>query len=272
MSGYLTEDERESSRKVKIVLAAVVGFVLLLIAGVYALARLDPGLLQRAMSPRMTGEDVAAEIHRNPLLRSAYAEFRANYPREYRAFMDRLAVVANTEGRAAADRESHDLMRAFITAKIEAIASAPDEDLMSVARAEASVLDALSETDTALCGQYAIAGFSYGVRLPPAVMAELVELTRLTIRAAHWGESRRRVVRGPLSREDAAAWFAGIEEIDAGLASKISDGSITRSPPQEQCAAGVALYRAVTALPDQVGARVMAHLLRNAIAMQQAGN
>ena len=204
---------------------------------------------------------VATRLEAQPALGATLTAFRDSYPSDYQRFLAALAEIENRDGAEAADQAALPRLRAFISGKAEAIASAPAAELDALADANLATLLRLRQAGIPLCAAYVTDG-AQGQRLPPAALESVSQANALQFRAARAGGSRRRVQRGPLNEADGAQWFLRIRAIDPALARAINDGSIDRGTVEQRCAAGIALYRAASELPPEQAANVTAHLVR----------
>ena len=210
-----------------------------------------------------TAQEVAAEIEQDPDIRESMSALRTHYPSDYQEMLDRLAAAGRARGQEAAGREAFFFMRGFMTAKADAIASAPDAHLDRVADTYLALVRLLRDQDVRLCAQFVTSGFTPGTPPPRAAMTLLNRAAAQQILAAHAGETGGRRPRGPLSPPDMTAWFERIEALDPSAAALIENGSLDRATPAQQCGAGIALHQAVTDLPPAAAANVMANLIRD---------
>lgn len=235
-----------------------------LVAGGFVLILLMIAVIYLARGPSMT-EQLEAELASEPAIAGFIGELKTSYPGDYREMIDRVAEAHRTGGRQASSREAFFFMRGFMTSRVDHIASAPDRDLVQVAGAYVRVVEALRDSDVPLCAQFVMLGFSPGARPPRTVVEQLNNASVLQIRAAKAGERSGRQPRRELALVDTQAWFAEIRRLDAGAAAAIEDGSLGGRTPAEQCQAGLALYRGVTALPAPRAANVIAQLIRQSL-------
>jgi hypothetical protein len=230
----------------------VVGLVVL--AGV-ALLLMRPSRLT-------TPEGVAEAYDRNPAMRETLAAMRRHYPAEHRAMLDRVAAAAREGGRDAASRAGYLFLETLLVAKGNAIASAPDRQLVRLAELQAEMALLLRDQDVALCARFAVSDLGHQARLSPDLERLIGRVSAAQIEAARLGETGGRRPRPPLSEADGAALMAQVRSVDGAVATMMEDGSVERAAPARQCHAGVVIAQAVSDLPPAISANVMAALIR----------
>lgn len=208
--------------------------------------------------------DVVARVESMPETAELVTAFRTEYPVDYRQFSVVLAVASRRGGDEAAAHDGFLFLRRFMAAKEDAVANAPEAQLVSLAEAYLALARLLRAEDVGACAQLAATGFRPGQRVSPAVVAVLSRLGALQIRAARAGENGLGEARGPLSGADTGAWVRRMWAIDPAAAALVRSASLATASPARQCDAGVVAYQAAAELPDAVAANVMAELIRPA--------
>jgi len=243
-------------------------FIILLAAA--AIVALIAGLF--LLSPRSsmdTPEGVEAIFERNPSERLAMRALKANFPEDYRQLLGRIADAHRARGREAALQEGSAFMTRFMTAKVAAVAAAPDRNLQRIAGATLALIQVLRDENVALCAQFTMDGLGPGARLSANAMEHLARLSVYIIEAARAGEAPGRTPRPRPGQADIDAWFAAMRAIDPVAARRLENDDGAGQPPASQCRDGVVLYEAVTRLPGPTAANVTAHLVRETIAPPQ---
>jgi hypothetical protein len=232
-------------------------FVLL---GLVVLAGL--ALLSMRPSRLATPQGVAEAYDQSPAMRETMAALRTHYPAEHRAMLARVAATVREKGPRAASYAGYLFLQNLLVAKGEAIASAPDRQLVRLAGLQAELARLLRDRDVALCARFTVSVLGYQANLGPDLERVLGRLVAAQIEAARLGETGGRPPRPPLSEADGAALVAQVRSMDGGVAAMMEDGSIQRAAPARQCHAGVVLYRALADLPPAISANLMAALVR----------
>jgi hypothetical protein len=218
-------------------------------------------LLLTRPSRLATPEGVAEAYEQNSAMRETLAALRVHYPAEHRAMLARVAAAVRESGPRAGSRAGYLFLQNLLVAKGNAIASAPDRQLVRLAGLQAELAQSLRDRDVALCARFAVSDLGQQARLSPDLERLLGRLSAAQIMAARLGETSGRRPRPPLSEADGGALLAQIRSVDSGAARMIEDGSIARASPAQQCHAGVILYRAIADLPPAISANVMAALI-----------
>ena len=154
-------------------------------------------------------------------------------------------------------------VQSFIDAKTEAVASAPEADLVEMAAANLAAFETMQRTDVAICAQFFISGIRPG-QVPPAAIAHALDRSAaLHLRAARHGEEGGAEPRPPIGEAERALWVERMRAIDPEAAALVLSG-VETAPAEAQCRAAVTLYRAAAELPPKLSARVTADLVRGA--------
>lgn len=211
----------------------------------------------------MTPAQVGAAIEAIPQGRETFVAFREYYPDAYRQFLERMAQGINGGGTSAdVEREAFQFMRAFISSKAEAIASAPEQDLIQLSNAYLELARALQGYSVPLCAQFGATGFSPGVRFSPEILTILNRINLLQIAAAGHADRGQRVARTPNDQADREAFIERLWAIDPTSGQILTSGGLAAAPPEQQCRVTVAIYQAVHDLPPARSAAMSANLLR----------
>jgi hypothetical protein len=246
--------------------------LLVVIFAVAILAALVAGLFLvtsgRSMS---TPEGVEAMFERSPSEREATRALKANFPDDYRQLLGRMARVHRERGREAAMAEGDAFMTRFMSAKVNAIAAAPDRSLQRIAGATLAMIKVLRDENVAQCAQFTTEGLAAEARLSANATEHLTRLSIYLIEAARAGEAPGRTPRPQPSQADIDAWWAAMRAIDPVATRRLEDEDGTGHPPESQCRDGLVAYEAVTRLPGPAAASVTALLLRESFAPTQPG-
>lgn len=190
---------------------------------------------------------------------SALAEF---FPAEWETIRrDMLADVISTMPVAELNARSHARMRAFINQRAGDIAQASTETLVTLLASDLAVLEALEAENVQYCADFGMRGIQPGSRLSGDVVRQLGRANRTRIRAAFEGGVRP-ARRNPATEKD---WTALLDVIEAGGASDALIDSIVAggegATPALQCAGTMALYRGLSALPMELGAKLYGSII-----------
>ena len=207
----------------------------------------------------VTAQDLDRMLESRPLQLRMVRAFRTHYPNDYWALLERTARA----GPSVPPDALFEGFRSFIDSKAEAVASAPEADLLALAAANLSTFETMQRDDVALCGQVFVSGLRPG-QIPPAAIAhEIDRAAALQFQAARRGEDGGAAPRPPISEAERAIWIERMRLIDADAAALVLSG-VETAPAEAQCRAAITLYRAAAELPPELAARVTADLVRSA--------
>ena len=113
--------------------------------------------------------DVLAALEQDPDMRELFLALRTEYPADYRALRTTLAAAARQRGTAGAVRDGFLFLQRFAAAKRDAMASAPEAQLVALAEAYLALARLLRDHDVALCAQLST-GFRPGESSPPGAL------------------------------------------------------------------------------------------------------
>ena len=219
-------------------------------------------LLAFAGSSPVTPEEVAAELAATPGLAEPLGMLHRHYPDEYRDMLARLTAAGRQRGREGMTREGYYFMRGFMTTKADAMTRAPDALLDRLADDYLAMMETLAHLDARACAEATMTGLAVETHVPPRAATAIGRIATQQIRIARAGENGALPLRAPPSQADLQAWRERIEAIDPGSAVLFERDAVALAPPERQCRAGIVLFRAITELPPETSATIMAHLLR----------
>jgi hypothetical protein len=186
------------------------------------------------------------------------------YPDDYSALINRIVEAAAGGTPAAAQREGFLFMRRLTSAHGAALARAPDEDLRALGTAYQAFTEALQGYSIPLCAQFTMTGFSPGLVLPPDLVRRMDTVNALQIRAMRRGEDAP--PRAAMDADAQRLWVERLWAIDPDSAAALNNPA--NATPEQQCQAGIALYRAANDLPAHVSASVLATLFQASLRLQ----
>ena len=262
------DDGDDGSRRKSNIIKIVVGVVALVVIGL-AIKYFVTGTL---FGPEPPGARIDRELRADPLGGEAATAIREAYPDEYAAFTERLATMPRDIGSEFnLQAQASDFTKQLMINHYGGLARAPSDQLVEIARQYASLVGTLQRRDVALCGQYLTMGFIAGLRPPPEVVPIMSRITILQIRAARAGETQPSAApRGALTPEDQAALLAEINRRSPQSGALLSQPlGLMGAPADQQCAAGLAMYQAISALPPETAAKVMVSLLGDTFGPQR---
>ncbi|MEA3011699.1 MAG: hypothetical protein QOD42_244 [Sphingomonadales bacterium] len=229
------------SRRTKILIALAVGLGILLIGVAVSVRRGDA-----------TRDGIAADLESDPTSRQWVAALRTYYPREYSDLVDRVSA-ASLAGADARNRAEQSFIDDFLARKIDAIAAAPDAQLLEIASAKAETLRRDHE-----CNPTAV--IDADTWTAPEIARSRV--TALEIAAAHAGETSGRRPRRRPGPADYEALYARMEARDPELMRAMPNGASSSETPERQCRYDLLMDQAMTELPPAVGAVIVVAVLR----------
>lgn len=259
---YLDEEDGTSRLGVKIAgwVAGLLGF---LAVGFWGWGTF-PGS-SRAWTP----DRVAQELETNVGTRELYTAMKAHYPEDYRALVQRLSEASQGTDRQAVEREAYAFSRRFMSERFDDLARAPSAQLHDIAREYARLVHVLQQSDVRLCAQFVTNGFTPGARPGPDATAIVNRIGALQVAAARAGESQPGDSRGALTEPQAMEFGRALQARSASAANLLSDERALRTAaPADQCAAGVAIYDTVGALPADLAATLIIEILRESFGGQ----
>jgi hypothetical protein len=233
------------SRRTRILIALAAGLGIVLLIGL-ALSLRGEG------RRHATQDEIAAIFGSDPKRRPWAVPLRTYYPREYRNMLDRVGAASVAGGADAASRAEESFIEDFLARKIDAIASAPDAQLLEIASAKAEMFRRdrdCNPTDV-----------PYVDRWTAPVMAHN-RVTALEIAAAHAGETSGRRPRRRASPADYEALRARMEARDPELMRAIPNEP-SSSDTREQCRYSLLMYQAMAELPPPVGPVIVVEFIR----------
>jgi hypothetical protein len=214
-----------------------------------------------------TPERLDAFLQSNAEAGELYAAIKANYPDDYRQFLQQTSETIRTGNRAAIERQAFNFSRNVMVNHFDDMARAPSADLHAIARQYAALANTLKASDISLCSQFITTGFAPGTAYPEAIRPILRRIGTMQIAAARHGETQPRDPRGEIS-EHQALQFAEAIRARSPSATRLllNESALSGASPAEQCDAGVALYEAAANLPSDAAADVTIQLLRASFA------
>jgi hypothetical protein len=267
--GYRTEEQKSSRWS----WARVGGILIaLIVAGVAKVAtRNGIDFIQRKSASTSQVENA---FETNEKFGSAFVELKTDFPDDYHRMTTNLASLIRTGATEEQLKQSgFDTMQRFTFGHMSQIASASDETLLSIARAQAAVASSLSAEDQSACAAFGFDGLRPNMQLSPSTLEQITKGTTLMIRAAHEGTTNPHPRNtATLSDTDSKAFVSGMER--AGVtrdqfAVFDSDAAMQRASAPDKCHLTVAMYDSMAAMPPSQSARVTAYILMQAAAARQ---
>jgi hypothetical protein len=240
----------------------IVGAVIALIAGLAVFFGLNawenrPANLDAQFEQAMAGEPSVAPL---------FEVFKTEFPNDYATFKaEMIGKYKSGVDNSALRLASFSWMRAFSTRHIPEVASAPSTNFREFREAQQNALDGLAAESTAMCGHYAMTGLQPSDRPGPAAALAVGKAAAAQLRAAAAG-IKTPTRRAEPSEQDNMLLFNKMAELGmtpSQRAAFTSPGGLNAASVDDQCAIGMLLYRAVGALPEPVGDRIMAALVRS---------
>lgn len=258
---YLDDEETGTGARS---LGAKVTGVIVAFAVILAVRYATSGNIFGAGSGGWTPERVDRELQAHPQAGELYRAVKASYPSEYQAFLRRVTTVAKSGNGAAVETEAFNFTRQLTIDHLEGFSRAPSGQIVAVARQYSLLVSTLQRTDVNLCARFINEGLSPGTRPPPEATAILGRIGVMQIQASRAGETRPSDPRPDLTEQEAAALFREIERRSPSVSRLLADErALASAPPAQQCAAGLAIYETVAAMPPDAAAKATVTLIRH---------
>ncbi|HEX5181832.1 MAG TPA: hypothetical protein VFW19_01645 [Allosphingosinicella sp.] len=227
------------------------------------------GLLAAAAPPQghtVSPAGIKAQLESDPAMGETFQALKDDYPDEYER-MVRLMVEGVGANRSDAEMRQlgFDEMRRFVGSKLPVLVRAPSADLRAVALAYADVIHVLQRDDQGLCARFVTTGIRASDIFSPAAMKALSHVNALQLRAMRHAETSPGPARGQLQQADAAAFTAAVARSNPAAMPLLQDqAKLNASSDADKCAVGVAIYDAISSLPEDQAAALAAALAINA--------
>lgn len=195
-----------------------------------------------------------------------YRAFREHYPREFADFRRQVIALVGSASPQDAYAFGFRYMQNFVTARLNAIASAPSAEAVGIASASLDVVRALRASDVAICAKFGMSGLTENDPVPQTgeVPRRLAALSARMIRAARMGETHGGAPRGNPTPQMVSTWISWIERNDPESHALLANQRLPAASAAQQCAATESLYAALAALPAEEAATVLTFLIRSA--------
>lgn len=238
-----------------IVAAAVGGAVLTVVFN--QLASGGIATAQRALTPTA---EVEAQLERWAANDPMFSALAKNFPTEWATMRGEMgADMKSGKSEGELNARAHARSRAFMLERLSAAASAPTAALTSVITTDADLVSRLQRENIQYCADFGTRGLQPGIELSPATMQKVMISGGNRIIAIRQGlDSPQR--RGRATDDDYAAL------LDRMLANGTSDATLgafentATASPEMLCEGTVQIYRAMTELPPEQGARIFSEV------------
>ena len=209
----------------------------------------------------MTAERIDRMLRSNDLFPETFTALATYYPGEYHDLVEEIVTLmrSNTAISQMSSR-GFDRMRRFMVEKADRLATAPQADLLALARSYRDLSVALA-ADIPLCAQWSTRGLGPGSRPPIAAMRVLDHANAVQIHAIFASENGQAVTRTVGDQSDIQALLARIRSNDSESADLMISGRLFTATPAQQCRASQILYQSILELEPARGASVTALLL-----------
>jgi len=238
-----------------------VGLFVAVAAAILAAKFVMPDLIRR--SEEWPPEKVAAQVEKETENPQLFAAIKANYPDEYRAFIDKVTHAAQIGHPEEMRYEAFSFIDTVMTNHFKGLIKAPSRDIRAIAEQRALLLHALQRTDVRLCAQYITEDGPSGTEPPSEAVSILDRAAAARVAASRAGEIHPGEPRGRLSDSDFGRFRGALEARFASADRLLANSqAVDRASVDDQCTLGVAIYDTIVDLPPDLGAAVMIHLLR----------
>ena len=250
--------EEEEPRRFRIGILVTAG--LLFVAGIMTIGYLTTGS-PFFLSQRWTPEQVDRALQDSEAA-ELYRAIKASYPEEYRAFLGNAAAGATEHGGDQLERYAALFGQRMLASHSAGLARAHNPHLIDIARQQVQLLTLLRRADARLCAIFTSGGEVRDSQLPAEARALLTRIEAMTIRAARIGERSSRGFRPALTNEERRALLAAASRRSPEAARVIADPRpMQAAPPDQQCAAGIAMYEAAIGLPPETAATAIVMMM-----------
>lgn len=202
-------------------------------------------------------------IEDDPKFNAFMSGFKKYFPDEYKEFLGKAEYAMRHKHTVTKARETgFEYMRNFVSQNKSYIRFSSDETIQQIIIHSSALTEQMQKEDAKMCADFAMRGLSPSVQMPDAITATMMDVSLYIITAIHEGKNTPRV-RKDISDQH---FIKIIEELKAqGMPDAYIDaifaGTTASLPVKEECALGVAFYKAAEALPKQTTGDLFSYIL-----------
>lgn len=237
-------------------LAATTGVLALLLSGAAGVG----WIYDRYLSSEVwLARDFDARARSDPSLRA----LKDNYPDDFQRVRD-LSIEGPTDRRltpAQMDREMFELGQEIMSARVDGVMAAPDDQVAAMIEADRDLVHAFLATNVHLCAQYLRNEINWSTHMPEETQIFMSRSMAAQIIAAHAGEMT------PVERDsytDRDIWALQSAMVDIGMTEegvlRLLNGALADAEPAQQCDAIAGLLDGLNELEIDQAARIYLYL------------
>lgn len=203
------------------------------------------------------------KIESDPSLNAFMTGFKKRFPAEYAEFLGKAREAMNKKYTQEKARETgFQYMKDFVERNKSYIRYASNETIHEIIVHSSLLATKLQKEDEKLCADFAMRGLSSSSHLPDSLMTTMMNVSLHVVTAIYEGKHTPQL-REDVSETHFIKVVEGLQEQgvpDTHIESLLA-GETTHLSAKDECAIGIALYKAAETMPKHISGNLFSYIL-----------